>query len=254
LSSNYFIEKDKNQTEVEDDPGEEVTAHYVFLGSKLFRNLFNKYVLPDEGYRWELFGQASLPLGDYTYTDVGVSSQYYVKLANSGFIFYQNLNARFMRPFGETDKSVIPSTRLLSCGGAEDIRGYHFNSVGPEIQSLQDNGEYSYRTIGGNIKVSLKSELIIPNSLLNIDYDQIRFSLFVDAAQLWRTVPVPAPYTENGNIYLPAEGIRVSTGISLRFVSQLLPPISMSLNYPLIQKQRDKIKYEYFSFGSQMEF
>jgi outer membrane protein insertion porin family len=253
INANYFIEKDLNTTEVADDPGEQIIAHYVFTGVKLFRNLFNKYVLPDDGYRWELFYQASLPLGDYTYGDTGIKAQYYVNLGRSGFIFYQNFNARFMFPFGVTPKNVIPSTRLLSCGGADDIRGYHFNSIGPEIESTTD-GVTTYKTIGGNIKFSLKSELIIPNKLLNIDYDQIRFSLFLDAAQLWRTVPVPAPYTQNGNSYVPASGIRLTTGLALRFVSQILPPISMSVNYPLIHQQRDKIKYEYFSFGSQMEF
>lgn len=257
LNTNYFIEKERNTQEIADNPGEQVMTHYVFLGAKLFRNTFNKYILPDDGYRWELYTQASLPLGDYTYTDSGVNAQNYIPIGKTGFVFYQNASFRLMYPYGNSPKDVIPSTRLLSCGGAEDIRGYHFNSIGPELQITSVDGYVNYKTIGGNIKFSLKSELIIPNKLLNIDYDQIRVSFFVDAAQLWRTIPVPAAYLEGSsvpNVYYPAGGIRLSAGIALRFVSQILPPISMSINYPLLQKQRDKVKYEYFSFGSQMDF
>jgi outer membrane protein insertion porin family len=254
VSSNYFIEKDKNIQEVVDNPGERLWAHYLFGSVKLFRNMLNRYALPDRGYRWELFSQASLPVGDYTYTDSGLSYQHYHPLGKSGFIFYQSISARFMFPYGDTSKSVIPSTRLLTCGGSDDIRGYHYTSVGPEIQSLQTDGTYIYKTVGGNIKSTVKTELILPNSLFKIDYDQIRFSLFMDAAQLWRTVAIPDSYNENGNTYIPAEGVRLTGGLCLRFVSPILPPMTMSLNYPLIQKDRDKIKYEYYSFGSQMEF
>lgn len=257
LNTNYFIERERNMREQEDNPSDVVMAHYVFAGAKLFRNLFNKYILPDDGYRWELFSQVSLPLGDFTYTDSGLSAKYYTPIAKTGFVFSQSLNVRMMFPFGNSPKNIIPSTRLLSCGGAEDIRGYHFSSVGPEIQMTNPDNTISYKTIGGNIKFSLKTELVMPNSLFNINYDQIRFSLFLDAAQLWRTVPVPENYTtgsNSNNVYFPTEGVRLSTGIALRFVSQILPPISMSLNYPLIQRSRDKIKYEYFSFGSQMDF
>ncbi len=254
MSSNYFIEKDKNVKELVDNPGEQPWAHYLFGSVKLFRNMFNRYTLPDRGYRWELFSQASLPVGDYTYTDSGLSYQHYHPFGKTGFIFYQNLSARFMFPYGDSSKSVIPSTRLLTCGGSDDIRGYHYTSVGPEIQSLQSDGTYTYKTVGGNIKSTLKTELILPNSMFQIDYDQIRLSLFIDVAQLWRTVPVPDSYNENGNTYMSAEGVRATGGICLRFVSPILPPMIMSLNYPLIQKVRDKIKYEYYSFGSQMEF
>jgi len=254
LSTNYFIEKDKNETEVLTNPGETPWAHYVFASTKLFKNMFNRYVLPDRGYRWELFSQASLPIGDYTYTDCGLVMQHYQPLGRSGFIFYQHFSGRVMTPYGQTAKSVIPSTRLLSCGGSDDIRGYHYSAVGPEIRVLQSDETYSYKTVGGNIKASVKSECIIPNSLFNMDFDQVRLSLFLDVAQLWRTVPVPDAYNENGNTYLPSEGLRVAGGLCLRFVSPILPPMTMSVNYPLIRKDRDKIKYEYFSFGSQMEF
>lgn len=253
LSSNYFIEKDNNSTEVLDN-GEKPWAHYVFLSNKLFSNMFNRYILPDQGHRWDVFCQTSLPLGDYTYVDCGFSFQYYYPLGRSGWTLYQSLVFRSMFPYGETSKSVIPSTRLMSCGGAEDIRGYHFSSVGPEIQTLQSDGTYTYKTVGGNIKGLFKTELIIPNSLFNLDYDQLRFSLFLDAAQLWRTVAVPDSYNENGNTYLPAEGIRLTTGICARFISPIMPPMTISLNYPLIQKDRDHFKYEYLSFGSQIDF
>jgi outer membrane protein assembly factor BamA len=253
MSGNYFIEKDKNATELMDNPGEKSWAHYVFFSTKLFQNMLNKYILPDRGYRWELFSQSSLPIGDYTYIDSGCYFQHYKPIGKTGFLFYQNMTARFMFPYGDTSKSAIPSTRLMSCGGSEDIRGYHFSSVGPEIRTETD-GSFTYKTVGGNIKAVVKSEIIIPNSALNIDFDQVRFSVFLDAAQLWRTVPVPEAYYNNGNTYMPSEGVRISTGVCLRFVSPILPPMTLSLNYPLIRKERDKIKYESWSFGSQMDF
>ncbi len=254
LSTNYFIEKDKNQIQVQDNPGEDTWAHYVFISARLFKNLFNRYILPDRGYRWELFSQISLPIGDYTYTDSGLHFQYYYPIGKSGFIFYQHFMARFMFSYGETSKSIIPSTRLMSCGGSEEIRGYHFNSVGPKIETVDVEGDTIYQTVGGNIKSVLRSEIIIPNEMLKIDYDQLRISAFIDAAQLWRTVPVPDTYNQNGNTYIPAEGVNLTTGLCLRFVSPVLPPMTLSANYPLIYRQRDKTAYEYFSFGTQMNF
>ncbi len=255
-SANYFIEKDKNSVEV-NVSGDKKWGHYLYIGARLFRNMFNKVILPDSGYKWEVGTQASTPLGDYTYTDSNGSLQYFVPFGKTGFLFYQSLSYRMLFPYGSAPKNEIPVTRMLTCGGADDIRGFHFNSIGPELKYTPvGGGDPIYKVLGGNIKFLSKNEIIIPNSALNLDYDQIRFSLFVDVAQMWRTTDLPQSYYNNYNSseYIRSSGLKATTGVCMRFVSGIVPPITMSANYPLFYKEKDKKKYEFFSFGTSMEF
>lgn len=256
LSTNYFGEEDKNAVQVSDNPGEEPWAHYVFATARLSENQLNRYVMADRGYLWECSSQVSLPMGDYTYTDNQFKAQKYTPIGKSGYIFFNSFTFRAMFPFGYPPKNDIPSTRLLFCGGSSEIRGYHFSSIGPEIRQGVDPNDYTYKTVGGNVKYTLRNELIFPNEILQIPFDQIRVSLFVDSAQLWRTdsVPIPESYNTGTNTYIPSQGIKATTGLCVRFVSQILPPITASVNYPLFWEQKDEPKYEYFSFATQMEF
>jgi outer membrane protein insertion porin family len=255
ISLNYFSEKDKNEQQAIDN-NEDPWAHYVFFTTRLHQNQLNKYIMADRGYYWECGSQVSLPLGDYTYTDNHFKIQKYTPLQKSGYILYNAVTFRGMYPFGYAPKNEIPSTRLLYCGGVGDIRGYHFSSVGPEIQQEISPGVYEYKTVGGNVKLTSRNELIFPNSIFNLPFDQIRISLFIDAAQLWRTdsVPVPDAYNTYPNTYIPSQGIKVSGGLCLRFVSQILPPITVSINQPLTWDKKDQKKYEPFSFSTQVDF
>lgn len=254
VSTNYFAEKDKNDEQAlmnDEDPW----AHYVFVTVRLNENKLNRYMMPDRGYYWECSSQVSTPLGDYTYTDNNIRIQKYTPLWKSGYILYNAVSFRGMYPFGNPPRNEIPSTRLLYCGGISDIRGYHFSSVGPELRQDVD-GEFEYKTVGGNVKFTSRNELIVPNDILKIPFNQIRVSLFVDAAQLWRTdsIGIPESYNQAPFTYLPASGIKVSGGLCVRFVSQILPPITISLNHPLTWEKKDEKKYEYVSFSTQVEF
>lgn len=262
VNLNYFAEENKNATQASDN-GEEVWGHYVFFSARLSENQLNRYVMADRGYSWECSSQVSLPLGDYTYTDNTFKAQRYTPIGKTGYIVYNSFTLRAMFPYGESPKNDVPSTRLLSCGGAADIRGYNFSSIGPQIRQQTINAqdpdalpEYIYQTVGGNFKYTLRNELIFPNEALQIPFDQVRVSLFIDSAQLWRTdsIPVPESYNTGSYTYIPTQGIKATGGICVRFVSQFLPPITASVNYPLIWDEKDKTKYEYFSFATQMEF
>lgn len=254
LSTNYFAEKDKNEAQAVAN-NEDPWAHYVYVTARLSENQLNRYMMADRGYYWEISSQVSTPLGDYTFTDNNIRLQKYTPISKTGYILYNSVNFRGMYPFGYPPRNEIPSTRLLFCGGVADIRGYHFSSVGPEIQQ-EIAGVYEYKTIGGNVKFTSRNELIIPNDILKIPFDQIRISLFIDAAQLWRTdsIGVPDSYNTMPNTYIPSQGMKVAGGLCLRFVSQILPPITVSMNHPLTWEKKDEKKYEYFSFSTQVEF
>ena len=213
-----------------------VTDKFLFVGLGVNRNLFNHAFLATHGYRLQASANCSTPLSDYQFADANLVFQYVQPLPGD-FAFYQQYKFQSLFPYGSGAKRFIPEPRLFNCGGAEEIRGYHPYAVGPSLNN---------RVIPGNIKAVVRSELLVPFRFFNRNINLVKFSLFLDAGQMWRTVQIPE------GTYSAAHGFKFSTGICVRVGA--LYPLTLSLNFPLDAADRDSPKREIFSFTQSLEF
>lgn len=205
------------------------------LRASLVTDTYNFFRFPTRGYKSKLSAYCNTPLSEFTFVDFTASLAKIFPLRR-GFLFYTSGSARYSLPYGVSSKAYIPASHFLSCGGAEDVRGYEHFSLGPK---------FGTKIVEGNLKFVLRNELVIPNKFFNLETDAVRLSAFLDAGQMYRTY-------KTSQITQP-RGFRYSAGLSLRWNTAILPPMSLSINLPL-NKKKDQDRVEYFSIHNMIEF
>ena len=114
----------------------------------------------------------------------------------------------------------IPSSRL---------RGFEAGSIGPK-----DGNQY----IGGNYGSAISLDTTLPN-ILN-GYENVDFSLFLDAANLWHV-----DYDSS----LDSNKIRSATGIAVNWFTPV-GPLSFSYSVPISDSSSDKTESFRFQIGT----
>lgn len=121
----------------------------------------------------------------------------------------------------QTTEYVTPDQRFYA-GGANDVRGYDRNELGPIVYVVLDttvvpgpDGRYpdeevSLSPIGGDRSVILNAELRMPSPVFA---SRMRFAAFVDAGSVWGT-------SESINVPI---AFRVTPGAGVRFATPLGP-------------------------------
>ena len=137
----------------------------------------------------------------------------------SGKLFFKAVNS--MDDNVRVSKRVyIPSSKL---------RGFQAGSIGPK-----DGTQY----IGGNYGTAVNLDTTLPNVLNG--YENIDFSLFLDAANLWHV-----DYDSS----LDADKIRSATGIAVNWFTAI-GPLSFSYAIPITDVSTDKTESFRFQIGT----
>lgn len=122
---------------------------------------------------------------------------------------------------GAGEGSFIPPDQRFYAGGANDVRGYDRNELGPVVYvtsagnlnedgSVIDADSVQVAPIGGNTLAVGNLELRLPSPLLG---GRLRWALFVDAGSVW----------ERGGSLASGAAFRVTPGIGIRFGTPLGP-------------------------------
>lgn len=117
--------------------------------------------------------------------------------------------------------NFVPPDQRFYAGGANDVRGFDRNELGPVIYVTQDrnvlaDGSVRYpdsvqvAPIGGNTAVIGNIELRMPTPFLA---GKLRWAAFVDAGTVW----------ERGASFTAGASLRVTPGVGLRFATPLGP-------------------------------
>jgi outer membrane protein assembly factor BamA len=116
----------------------------------------------------------------------------------------------------------VPPEQRFYAGGANDVRGYDRNELGPVVYVVldtaavpDDDGQYpsgavQVSPIGGNYSLVLNAELRVPSPVFS---NRMRFGLFVDGGTVWQ---------EGGPVDLAAQ-FRITPGAGARFATPLGP-------------------------------
>lgn len=221
-----------------------------------YNNLDRGY-FPTIGSHAGLTAQVTLPGSYNEYCKISFDVRHYIPLSKNGNWVLMG-RARAGYAAGLSGKNV-PFYDNLYAGGSNTVRGFRSNTIGPKAAYYKCNiGDTYYMgcpvdkssdAVGGNAMAIASVELIVPTLFLNQKYaNSVRTSLFIDGATVWDTEWQNTRATRVANIpdYSDSGNIRISSGISLKWISPI-GPLVFSYAKPI--KKYDDDKSEQFQFN-----
>jgi outer membrane protein assembly factor BamA len=177
----------------------------------------NDPIEPHKGWYWTLaFAEAGLG-GNYdffrTTGDVRTFTTVFGRRIED-LVVGARLGAGFIQPYGGDTSAAVPHPERLFLGGANSVRGWAADSLGP-IGALDCDGNVTPE--GGNVSLygNLEGRVKTVSSLY--------WALFVDAGRVWANLSD-----------IPSEPIQVSVGTGLRYLTPI-GPIRIDFGYVLNQ-------------------
>lgn len=193
------------------------------------RNTLNNAIFPTSGTYQQLSGEIGLPGGTLEYYRTSYLAsvffpfgrQYSLKLSNE--LSYGN---------GYGNTNGLPFFKNFYAGGANSVRGYQAESLGPR-DILPPNDP-----IGGNKRILASAEFFFPVPGTSRDNRSMRLSTFFDAGQVYGPGQ-PVEFNQ----------IRTSVGIAFDWYSPIAP-LSISIARPLNAQPGDLTRTVQFTLGT----
>jgi outer membrane protein insertion porin family len=252
-----------------------------FLGSVTWsRNTLNRGLFPTDGSSQRASFSVTTPNSDVNYFKIVGDTKWYFPLTrNQRWSVLTRLRFGYGNGYGDTDgvEQILPFTENFTAGGADTLRGFENNTVGPRglqrvsgvvttsptgVPILQDPSQdsifLSQRSLGGNAMVVGGVELIVPTPFVEADFDNaVRTSVFFDVGNVWDTEFNFAEY-ENLAVNVNSDPLsdysdwklyRASTGLSVQWISPMGPMV-FSFSRALKERPGDDARFFTFNIGS----
>ena len=175
------------------------------------------------------------------------------------------------------NEQILPFTENFTAGGADSLRGFENNTVGPRGVRLNSAGSitgpdgeiipndpndriltFSNRSLGGNAMALGGVELIVPTPFVDAEMDNsVRTSLFVDVGNVWDTEfdydryrQFSVAQTQRGELldYSDWSLYRSSAGVSVQWISPMGPMV-FSFSKAIQQRDGDDARFFTFNIG-----
>ncbi|MGP1871532.1 MAG: outer membrane protein assembly factor BamA [Arsenophonus sp.] len=220
-------------------------------------NNLNHGFLPTKGNKTSINSKITVPGSNNQYYKILFnSSQYYPIDYNNQWIFLARTQLAYSNGFSSKE---LPFYENFYAGGVGTVRGLGYNNIGPKAIYLEEeNGVIrpkssspSMDAIGGNAMITASLELITPTPFADKRHDNsIRTSFFIDMGTVWDSNwhNTPINWKEGMPDYGQALNIRVSTGVSLQWMSPL-GPLVFSYAKPIKDFKGDKTEEFQFNIG-----
>ncbi|MGB0359121.1 MAG: outer membrane protein assembly factor BamA, partial [Litorivicinaceae bacterium] len=169
------------------------------VGAAYSFDTLNKAFLPTAGTRHRVSFDLSIPGSDLEYYTASYLGETYVPVLDAEDVSLK-FKTRLGYGDGFGDSAGLPFLKNFFAGGIRSVRGYTYNSLGP-----QANGEQ----IGGNVLITGTAALQFPMPGVK-ETDQARLSLFTDAGQV---------YADNAEL----GDLRYSAGLALAWMTPIGP-------------------------------
>ncbi|MCF6193554.1 MAG: outer membrane protein assembly factor BamA, partial [Kangiellaceae bacterium] len=265
----FFIENGRN-ARVEPD----FSYDLLKFSTSISRNSLNRGIFPDRGTRHILALSGAAPGSDLLFYKLDYSMDHYIPFA-PGWSLLSRVKLSFGDGYGKSES--LPYFENFFASGSQSVRGFERNTIGPKeifrIPTILDDRSVidifdqprnsvlpqdfdqiviGRRSVGGNAKALLSTELIFPIPFVE-NSNSLRASFFVDVGNLWDTKfnlnefsgLAPAQFAQVPD-FSKVDTYRASTGISLQWLSPM-GPLVISLSKILRSQTGDK--REGFSFN-----
>jgi outer membrane protein insertion porin family len=252
-----------------------------FLASVTWsRNTLNRGLFPTAGSSQRASFSVTTPNSEVNYFKlVGDGKWYFPLTRNQRWSVLTRFRFGYGNGYGETNgiEQILPFTENFTAGGADTLRGFENNTVGPRglvrISSVltqsptgvpilrdpsQDTIALSQRSLGGNAMALGGVELIVPTPFLEAEFDNsVRTSIFFDIGNVWDTEfdydtykdldvqPGSDPLAD----YSDWKYYRSSAGLSVQWISPMGPMV-FSFSRALKEREGDDARFFTFNIGS----
>ncbi|MCF2950152.1 outer membrane protein assembly factor BamA [Paraglaciecola aquimarina] len=266
------------------DPNDPDAAinYYSFLASVAWsRSTLNRGVFPTAGSSQRASFGVTTPNSDVNYFKSEIDAKWYFPLSrNQRWSFLARLKMGYGNGYGDVDgiDQILPFTQHFTAGGADTLRGFENNTVGPRGVYVNPNAvvtdpsgrpilgnpendsiQISRRSLGGNAMLLGGVELIVPTPFVEVDFDNsVRTSMFIDVGNVWDTefdydrykdLTVTQQYEDDALIdYSDPSLYRASGGISVQWLSPMGPMV-FSFSKVIQERQGDDTKFFTFNIG-----
>jgi outer membrane protein insertion porin family len=214
------------------------------------------------------------PKSDLQYFKLNYDAKFYFPLTRSQkWSFLTRIQLGYANGYGDVEGNdqLLPFWENFSAGGADSLRGFENNTVGPRAiyrtpQALPGGGcclgpDYdsifiNERSVGGNAMALAGVELIVPTPFLDESYaSSVRTSLFWDAGNVWDTEfnlssyenLQPDEYAKLADFSDPSR-FRSSAGLSVQWLSPMGPMI-FSFAKSIREEEGDDSSFFSFNIG-----
>ncbi len=191
-------------------------------------------IFPTKGGLRTLSTEIAVPGSALQYYKMNYQEQRYVALT-SRFIVSLTGNVAYGDGYGES--SELPFFENYYAGGPRSVRGWVANSIGPREIITDD-------PVGGNLKMVGSLEFFIPAPVGGEFEKTLRLGAFLDFGSVWA---MDDSRLLNSTGFDLAD-LRYSTGMSMTWLSPV-GALSISLAYPLTEKNGDDTQVFQFGFG-----
>lgn len=242
------------------------------------RSTLNRGMFPTAGSTQRASFSITTPNSDVNYFKTVFDGRWYFPLSrDQRWSVLARFRAGYGNGYGDVNGNdqILPFTENFTAGGADTLRGFENNTVGPRGVILNNGGTLSgpngeqypqnpndaeltiiRRSLGGNAMVLGGLELIVPTPFVEEDMDNsVRTSFFVDVGNIWDTEfdydyyrQFDQPDTRYGSLldYSDWTQYRSSAGLSVQWISPMGP---MVFSFSKTIKQRDGDDAEFFTFN-----
>lgn len=277
-----FVQTRRFNRQFEDQNNPDAPIEYdSFLGSVTWsRSTLNRGLFPTSGSSQRASLSVTTPNSDVNYFKMIGDGRWYFPLTRSQkWTVLTRLRFGYGNGYGESNgvDQVLPFNENFTAGGADTLRGFENNTVGPRgvvrIPSVLDNSptgvpilrdpsqdsiSLSRRSLGGNAMLLGGVELIVPTPFLDAELDNsVRSSLFFDIGNVWDT-EFNVEAFENLTLRSGSDELldyadwtlfRSSAGASVQWISPFGPMV-FSFSKVLKEREGDDARFFTFNIGS----
>ena len=268
IQSFYDLHTDPN------DPGAQLSFKNYDVSAGISRSTLNRGTFPTAGSQQSLSVKATTPnSSDVQYFKLNLDTKFYFPLTqNQRWTVLARLQLGYGNGYGKVNGNdqLLPFWENFRAGGADTLRGFENNTVGPravyryptQVGSTcclgpdEDYIQTSSRSVGGNAIAVGGVELIVPTPFLDESYsNSVRTSFFVDIGNVWDTEFDMADYNDLAaselakvSDYSDIGRYRVSGGLSLQWLSTMGPMV-FSFAKAIKEEQDDDTAFFSFNIG-----
>ncbi len=209
---------------------------FTILGSWSY-DTRDRIVFPEEGLYTTLSADVTLPGGDLQFYKLSLQQQIFHTLFKKWTIRLDG-TIGYARGYGKTEQ--VPFYEHYYAGGAQSVRGFRANSLGPRDALLLE-------TIGGDKKAIGIAELLFPNPF-DAESKSVRFSAFVDSGWIWGQGESLDVSSIQG-VQDALKDLRMSYGIGFTWIAPI-GALKFSWAWPLREQEFDETQRFQFSIGA----
>ena len=281
-NTGYYEQTEQFYNQFRQDDPEAPVKYDSFLASVSWsRSTLNRGLFPTAGSSQRATFSITTPNSDVNYFKSVFDTKFYFPLSrDQRWSVLARLRLGYGNGYGSSNGSdqILPFTENFTAGGADTLRGFENNTVGPRGvfripatgltgpdgqvyagNSSNDQVAVSSRSLGGNAMALGGLELIVPTPFVDEEMDSsVRTSFFVDIGNVWDTEFDYDKYKDlqqsssvNSDTLLDYSDwtqYRSSAGLSVQWISPMGPMV-FSFSKTIQDREGDDAKFFTFNIG-----